>query len=508
MSQISSRINERRIGAVGTWSTSSPVVLDAAQKTVAHGRLYVRWLFATDLLILVTMLSLPAVSLLTGEENTLLESEYLSLFIAEGIALAITWMLVLQISQSRSLAHVAIGLREYKLVAGSTFAVAGGLGTYIGLTGHLELRVFLLQSMTLGLVALLVNRWTWRQWLFRRNRTGIALKNVVVFGSAVDVPIVLEQLKRNAAPAYRVVGVVVDGPDVGTVQAELAEIAPSLAISSADCLENDVARLDADSVVVAGHLTGGSVALQHLGWRLEKTATSLIVASAITGISNRRVHSNAVNGQTLMHIDSAKFAGPKYVLKRSFDIAFSSVALIALAPVFAVIALLIRIDGPGKVFFLQERAGQDGRPFKMIKFRTMVEDAEAQLSALHQVNEGSGPLFKLRNDPRITRCGRFLRQHSLDELPQFLNVFRGDMSVVGPRPPLFSEVEAYDSDAYRRLLIKPGVTGLWQVSGRSDLSWKECVRLDLYYAENWSVLGDLRIIGKTVGVMIKPDGAY
>lgn len=138
----------------------------------------------------------------------------------------------------------------------------------------------------------------------------------------------------------------------------------------------------------------------------------------------------------------------------------------------------------------------------------MVQDAEAQLAALQKLNEGAGPLFKLKDDPRVTRCGNWLRKHSLDELPQFLNVLRGDMSVVGPRPALFAEVETYDGHARRRLLLNPGVTGLWQVSGRSNLEWKESVRLDLYYAENWTVLSDLRLIWRTFQVMVKPDGAY
>ncbi len=179
-----------------------------------------------------------------------------------------------------------------------------------------------------------------------------------------------------------------------------------------------------------------------------------------------------------------------------------------LAPVFGVIALLIRHDSPGPVFFRQERVGVDGTRFSMIKFRSMKETAEDDLAALLEKNEGNGVLFKLRDDPRVTRIGAILRRYSLDELPQLWNIFVGDMSIVGPRPPLAREVEQYNDRVQRRLYIKPGLTGPWQVGGRSDLSWDESVRLDLHYVENWSITGDLRIMWRTVGVVISPVGAY
>jgi lipopolysaccharide/colanic/teichoic acid biosynthesis glycosyltransferase len=160
------------------------------------------------------------------------------------------------------------------------------------------------------------------------------------------------------------------------------------------------------------------------------------------------------------------------------------------------------------VFFSQQRVGRDGRVFTMFKFRTMAVDAEQRLSELRERNEGSGPLFKMKQDPRVTRVGRVLRKLSLDELPQFWNVLRGDMSVVGPRPPLPAEVTAYDGTVVRRLYVKPGITGLWQVSGRSDLSWDESVRLDLSYVENWSLMNDLQIMWRTARVMVHREGAY
>ncbi|MDX6203841.1 MAG: hypothetical protein QOJ83_3341, partial [Frankiales bacterium] len=166
------------------------------------------------------------------------------------------------------------------------------------------------------------------------------------------------------------------------------------------------------------------------------------------------------------------------------------------------------VDSRGPVLFRQTRAGTGGRPFTVYKFRTMAVDAESRLEELRALNESDGLLFKMRRDPRVTRSGRFLRKYSLDELPQLLNVLRGNMALVGPRPPLPSEVEAYGADVRRRLMVRPGITGLWQVSGRSDLTWEESVRLDLYYVENWSPALDISILWKTLFAVLRGGGAY
>lgn len=204
----------------------------------------------------------------------------------------------------------------------------------------------------------------------------------------------------------------------------------------------------------------------------------------------------------------ASLEGTQRFQKQAFDMVFSLAALIAAAPVMLAAALAIKLTSKGPVFYPSERIGLDGKPFTMLKFRTMTDGADTQLEQLLSVNEGAGVLFKMRQDPRVTPVGRILRRFSIDELPQFINVIKGDMSVVGPRPPLRREVESYDGDVKRRLLVKPGVSGLWQVSGRSDLSWEESVRLDLSYVDNWSMAGDLMIIAKTVKAVLTSHGAY
>lgn len=499
MSQISSRLGADRITALGSYTTLQPAAHGSAAALRSQGRSYLRWLFATDLLLVGTACALPAVAYAGPEAET---------YLLAGTLLAAAWMICLGSFKTHALGNVAVGMAEYKALAYATLALAGMLGVLIGLSGLGTLRIFLLLTLPVGLACLLANRWAWRQWLAYRRRSGYALSHVLIYGQPADVPFAVRQISGKSGPAYRVVGVLLDGSADEQAEQEIRAADPTLPLAYGGSLEHQVQALGADAVIVAGPLAGGNEALQHLGWSLESSGTKLIVASSLVGVASRRVRTSPLDGMPLLHVDLAKFSGARYLLKRGFDVLFSAAALLALAPVFLVIAAVIKLEGPGKVFFLQERAGQDGRPFKMFKFRTMVPDAEAKLAALRERNDGAGPLFKLKDDPRITRCGHWLRKHSLDELPQFLNVLRGEMSVVGPRPPLFTEVAAYEGHTRRRLLLKPGLTGLWQVSGRSNLDWKESVRLDLYYAENWTVLSDARIIWRTFRVMIKPDGAY
>jgi exopolysaccharide biosynthesis polyprenyl glycosylphosphotransferase len=215
-----------------------------------------------------------------------------------------------------------------------------------------------------------------------------------------------------------------------------------------------------------------------------------------------------VAGLPLLHVDHPEFTGTKQVIKDAFDKMLGLSALALLLPVFITVALAIRFSDSGPAFFRQTRVGKDGRGFTVYKFRTMVMDAEDRKAQLTVSNESDGVLFKMRKDPRITAVGGWLRRWSLDELPQLINVVRGDMSLVGPRPALPDEAARYGDYVRRRLVVKPGLTGLWQVNGRSDLSWEESVRLDLRYVENWSLVLDLQILWKTASAVITGSGAY
>ena len=226
-------------------------------------------------------------------------------------------------------------------------------------------------------------------------------------------------------------------------------------------------------------------------------------------MAGSRIHTRPVSGLPLIHVETPSYDGPRRFAKRAFDLVFATGLTVLLAPLFLVTALLIKLSSRGPVFYGQERIGLSGEPFTMLKFRSMVTDADARHAALvAEHGGGSTPLFKLKHDPRITPIGRFIRRYSIDELPQLLNVFAGDMSLVGPRPQVDGEVRLYDSKASRRLAVKPGMSGLWQVSGRSNLTWEDSIRLDLYYVENWSVTSDLVILLRTARAVLAHDGAY
>jgi exopolysaccharide biosynthesis polyprenyl glycosylphosphotransferase len=242
---------------------------------------------------------------------------------------------------------------------------------------------------------------------------------------------------------------------------------------------------------------------------LEGTDTDLVVSPGLTAMSGRRLHIQPIAGIPLLHVSQPDFTGTRRVLKGGFDRVVAGVALLVLSPLLLSIALLVRLTSNGPALFRQTRVGKDGKQFTMLKFRSMYVGAERRVSELLKQNDAAdGLLFKMRDDPRITRIGRTLRRVSLDELPQLINVLTGSMSLVGPRPPLPREVAQYGDDLRRRLLVRPGLTGLWQVSGRSDLSWEESVRLDLHYVENWSLATDLFIICKTFRAVIRSAGAY
>jgi exopolysaccharide biosynthesis polyprenyl glycosylphosphotransferase len=276
-------------------------------------------------------------------------------------------------------------------------------------------------------------------------------------------------------------------------ESEAAEIARRIGIDTVACTSS--ARFDA----------GG---LRRLGWALEGQDVELVVVPRLTDVAGPRVLTRPVAGLSLLHVEAPVFDGPQLAIKTIGDRIAAACLLVLLSPLFAVVGVLIRRDRTGPVFFRQERIGKGGMSFPMLKFRTMLVGAEAMLPSLQDRSEGQGPLFKLRDDPRITAIGAKLRQYSLDELPQLVNVLRGQMSLVGPRPPLASEVETYALDVRRRLLVKPGMTGLWQINGRSDLSWDESVRFDLYYVENWSVMSDLIILWRTGRAVLRSSGAY
>jgi exopolysaccharide biosynthesis polyprenyl glycosylphosphotransferase len=268
-----------------------------------------------------------------------------------------------------------------------------------------------------------------------------------------------------------------------------------------------VRELGADTIAVCGSASSAPGELRRLAWQLEGTGIDLVVAPQLTDIAGPRVHIRPVEGLPLLYVEEPTLAGLAWLFKNTMDRVVAALLLLFASPVLLAVAFLIKVSSPGPVFFRQSRVGREGKVFRVWKFRTMYSDAEDRLAQLVEHNETDGLLFKIKNDPRITGVGRFLRASSIDELPQLINVLRGEMSLVGPRP-LPADDGDFLGDVRRRLLVRPGMTGLWQVSGRSELSWDDAVRLDLYYVDNWSLAFDLMILWRTVGVVIARKGAY
>jgi exopolysaccharide biosynthesis polyprenyl glycosylphosphotransferase len=272
-----------------------------------------------------------------------------------------------------------------------------------------------------------------------------------------------------------------------------------------------VAELGADTVIVLTCPELSGPGLRRLAWQLEETGTELCLAPALLDIAAPRITVRAAAGLPLVHVDGPGLDGLRSKIKGASDRVIAGMGLILLAPIMAAVALAVVLSDPGPALFRQTRVGRHGRRFTLYKFRTMVVNAEelkAQLQAANQVN---GVLFKIHKDPRLTRLGGWLRRWSVDELPQLLNVLRGEMSLIGPRPWTprpYQEASGHDEAVWRRLAVKPGITGLWQVSGRADLPWEESVRLDMRYVENWSLALDLRILWRTCKVVIWRSGAY
>jgi exopolysaccharide biosynthesis polyprenyl glycosylphosphotransferase len=313
---------------------------------------------------------------------------------------------------------------------------------------------------------------------------------------------------RDHYAGMRVCGACLTSEVTEQAAAQLAEIDVPL-LGDLDAVSDSAVLVGADAVAVVSSSHVGSDRLRWISWQLEGTEIDLMVAPGVTEVAGRRLHIRPVAGLPLLHVEQPEFRGFRRLLKGSMDRVAAGLALMLLAPLFLALYAAVRLSSRGPAFFRQVRVGRDGRTFTIVKFRSMYVDAEARLAELAQQNVyANGPLFKMLADPRVTRVGQVLRRYSLDELPQLANVLAGHMSLVGPRPPLPAEVLQYRDDARRRLLVKPGLTGLWQISGRSDLSWEESVRLDLRYVENWSPALDLMILWKTAFAVARGSGAY
>lgn len=425
-----------------------------------------------------------------------------------SVTLAIVWWLMLAAWNSRERRVLGSGAEEYKRVAAASLWLFGLIAIFSYVFRIDTARGYVGVALPVGLAGLLLGRWMLRQHLSVDRHKGDSMSRLMLVGGPSAIVHLASSLRRAKHAGYLPIAGYSPGSS-GSEELEAESKLPILgtAPDPASILAA-IRACDADAVAISAGVQLHPQTLRHLGWELAAKNVGLIMAPALTDIAGPRIHTQQVAGLPLIHVTTPALEAGQGVAKRLFDILLASLLILVALPVLAVVALVVKFDSPGPILFKQDRIGREGSPFKMLKFRSMVIDAEAKLNELAEKNEGNGVLFKMRQDPRVTRAGAVLRRYSLDELPQLFNVVSGSMSLVGPRPPLPKEVEIYEHDVRRRLLVKPGLTGLWQVSGRSNLSWQDSVRLDLYYVENWSLTGDLVILLRTVRAVFQSTGAY
>jgi exopolysaccharide biosynthesis polyprenyl glycosylphosphotransferase len=468
-----------------------------AQRLEGQRPRYTAWRRVTD--VCVSLLAAQVSYLLHFGTTTPVRLDYVVL----GLCFPLVWLTLISTGRpAYEQPFVAVGAGEFRRVVRAGLAVAAAVALFQYVLGVSLARDYLLVLVLLATVGSLSARLAARLYLQRRRTAGTALVGrVLVAGHDKGVSRVVRELGRSRWHGYEIAGVCIAEPtserDYGVpVVRGLASVA-----EAAD-------RTGADTVIVVPceHFDGAD--LRRLGWHLEASGAHLLVAPRIVDVARHRTTLHSVGALPLVHVDHPEHTGLRRVGKDVFDRTVAALALLSAAPALLVLMVAVRLDSAGPAIFRQERVGRDDRRFPMFKLRTMVADAEARRRELEQHNESDGALFKLREDPRVTRLGRVLRRYSLDEIPQLVNVVLGHMSLVGPRPPLPDEVDSYERDVRRRLVVKPGLTGLWQVSGRSDLPWEEAVRLDLHYVDNWSPMLDLSILWRTASAVMSKSGAY
>ncbi len=415
------------------------------------------------------------------------------------------WVVLMATGRAYESRFLGSGSEEYKRVFNAAIRFTAVVAT-IAYATKLELaRGYVGIALPLATFLTLAFRHLARKVVYRARRRGELCHRVLAVGNRQQVEELIRRVRREPGAGLVIVGACVTGnTDTLMVGGEVVPVMGGLpdVLAAVHALEVDTVAVAASPGVTAG-------TLRRLSWEIESTGVDLVVAPQLTDIAGPRIHIRPVAGLPLLYVEEPQLTGARRVLKGLFDRTMALLLVLVFSPVLIAVTLVIRSTSKGPALFKQTRVGRGGKEFTVFKFRTMRADAERMLDQLREKNENSdGLLFKMKSDPRITREGRFLRKFSLDELPQLFNVLRGEMSLVGPRPPLPTEAARYGDDVRRRLLVKPGITGLWQISGRSDLDWEETVRLDLYYVENWSIPFDFLILWRTAFAVLQGRGAY
>lgn len=427
--------------------------------------------------------------------------------IVASAVLVVVWLCSLRITQSSDPRILGSGAAEYNRVIRASIAVFAVVAI-VDLVANLSVaRGYLAILLLSGLVGLLLVRYALRRVTMSRRMRGLDCDAILVVGEPRSVTPLIRRLNKEPRLGFEVVGTCLPVPSRSGPVLEVGERKVPV-YGDFTMVREAIALSGARVVAVTSADLLGHSAMRELSWDLEGMNVEMLVAPGILDVAGPRLTMRPEAGLPLLHVDKPRYEGATRFVKLAFDKTLAFCAVAALFPVMIACALAVKFDSRGPVFYRGERVGLNNEPFRMWKFRSMVVDADALRADLATQSEGNGVLFKIRDDPRVTRVGKFMRRYSLDELPQLFNVLDGSMSLVGPRPPLREEVETYDVVVTRRMLVRPGITGLWQVSGRSDLDWEESVQLDLSYVENWTLAGDVIILWRTVRAVLAKDGAY
>jgi exopolysaccharide biosynthesis polyprenyl glycosylphosphotransferase len=478
----------------GVAETGDRVEPRAARRLSAWSRDYLREVALADLACGVVGVFIAA-QLRFGSNVT-------PMYLALSLALPVLWVAALWLAGAYDVRFIGTGSDEFRKVLNAGIGLTAAV-TIFSYAINLELsRAYVVIALPSLTVFDMLARFALRKRLVRRRMHGKCMHSVVAVGHELAVADLVTELGRDGYHGLNVVGACVVQPG------ELDELAGVPVYGGLDDITAAVKAFNADTVAVTACPEMDGIRLRSLAWELEKTGTDLCVSPALLDVAGPRTTVRPTAGLTLLHVDHPQLSGFRLVFKGLFDRCAAGAALVMLAPLMTILASAVWLHDRGPALFTQVRVGKDGHAFRIYKFRTMVVDAEQRRMELLDSNDSDGVLFKLRRDPRVTPVGARLRRWSIDELPQLFNVFLGHMSLVGPRPALPDEADKYAEHVRRRLVVKPGLTGLWQVSGRSDLSWEESVRLDLRYVENWSFALDLQIMWKTISVLVRGSGAY
>jgi exopolysaccharide biosynthesis polyprenyl glycosylphosphotransferase len=485
-------------GAEDAFAPSLSARTDRPGTTAAWRRLYLRRVLGVDLAV-GSIAAAGASVLRFGVEH---EPAYPLVI----LLVPVVWVFALFVSNAYERRYLGVSTEEHKAVGRALMSTLAIIGVASYLMDLDVARGFVLALIPTLLVGGLFTRHGMHRWLSGERARGRLMQRTVVVGRVDAAAELLRSIAADRGQGLHPVAVCASGMDGDWDAPSILEGVPVMgrpqdAIAAADLY-------DAEVVAVASHPDLAGQALRRLGWALEERNIELIVAPGLLDVAGPRLSIRPSTNLSLLHVERPANIAGSAVLKLVADRLAAAALIAGLSPLLLAVAVAIKFGDGGPVLFRQQRVGVRGELFDILKFRTMVVDAENRLEALAGHDEGNGVLFKIKADPRVTRVGRMLRRYSLDELPQLFNVLSGDMSLVGPRPPLPAEVARYEPDALRRMHVRPGMTGLWQVSGRSDLSWEESLKLDLRYVDNWSPIGDLAIIGRTFRAVTDRSGAY